>query len=95
METGYKGEALNLYLRQGIFLIDNWDDRIYAYERDAPGNFSVPAYYGRGLWTAFTGSWRFSRWAKLHARAAMTSYPFMKEKKLGKAELKLQLSVSF
>ena len=95
METGYKGEALNLYLRQGIFLIDNWDDRIYAYERDAPGNFSVPAYYGRGLWTAFTGSWRFSRWGKLHARAAITSYPFMKEKKPGKAELKLQLSVSF
>ena len=95
MEAGYKGGTLSLYLRQGFFLIDDWDDRIYVYERDAPGNFSVPAYYGRGMWTAFTCSWRFSRWGKLYSRAATTSYPFMKEKKPGKAELKLQLSVSF
>ena len=95
MEAGYKGGTLSIYFRQGFFHIDNWDDRIYAYERDAPGNFSVPAYYGRGLWSALTGSWRFSGWGKLYARASMTSYPFMKEKKPGKAELKLQLSVSF
>ncbi len=95
LEAGHKGNRLNLFLRQGLFLIDDWDDRIYAYERDAPGNFSVPAYYGRGLWTAFTGSCLFSGWGKLHLRAAITSYPLMEKKKPGKAELKLQLSVSF
>ncbi|MBO4427487.1 MAG: hypothetical protein J5771_03280 [Bacteroidales bacterium] len=35
-------------LRGTIFCIDDWQDRIYCYERDLPGCFSVPAYYGRG-----------------------------------------------
>lgn len=90
LESGYKDAALAFYARGGIFLIDDWEDRIYAYERDAPGSFSVPAYYGRGLWAAFTASWRFSGWGKVYARAAYTGYPFMEQKKPGKAELKLQ-----
>ena len=40
-----------IWLRGTIFMADNWDDRIYSYERDAPGGFLVPAYYGRG-WAA-------------------------------------------
>ena len=32
-------------------MADNWNDRIYCYERDAPGSFNIPAYYGRG-WAA-------------------------------------------
>ena len=49
LEGGYKDESLSAYLRVAAFEIDQWDDRIYCYERDAPGTFSVPAYYGRGL----------------------------------------------
>ena len=49
LEGGYKNEVLSAYLRVAAFEIDQWDDRIYCYERDAPGTFSVPAYYGRGL----------------------------------------------
>jgi hypothetical protein len=97
LEGGYKRENLSIYLRQLFFIADNWDDRIYAYERDAPGNFTVPAFYGRGMNTALNVSWRFSRWGKLYAKATMTSYPFMpsEKKKPGKAELKLQLVFSF
>ncbi len=94
-EAGYASERLKVYLRQGVFAVDDWDDRIYAYERDAPGNFSVPAYYGRGLWTAFYGSWRFAGWGRLYARASVVTYPFMEKKKPGKAELKLQMEFSF
>ncbi len=89
-EGGYKAEKIALYLRQGFFRIDNWDDRIYAYERDAPGSFNVPAYYGRGLWTAFNMNWKFARWGRMYIRAAAVSYPFMAEKKPGRAELKFQ-----
>ena len=97
VEAGYKGEKLSAYFRQGIFRIDNWDDRIYVYERDAPGNFSVPSYYGRGVWSALALSWRFSSSGRLYLRAASTSYPFMsgEKKKPGKAELKLQYVFSF
>ncbi len=87
-EEGWKSERLSVYFRQGIFRIDDWEDRIYAYERDSPGSFNVPAYYGRGVWTALTMNWKFARWGRMYMRAAATAYPFMEEKKPGRAELK-------
>ena len=93
IEYGLKNRSFNAFIRQGFFRIDNWDDRIYAYERDAPGSFNVPAFYGRGLWTAATGCWKFARWGRAYFRAAYTTYPFMKEKKSGRAELKIHLKI--
>ncbi len=90
LEGGYAAERLKVYLRSGLFRIDSWDDRIYVYERDAPGSFNVPAFYGRGVWGALAANWRFTEWGRLYLRAAVTSYPFMKEKKPGRAELKIQ-----
>ena len=84
-----------MYARAGAFRVDEWDDRIYAYERDSPGSFSVPAYYSRGAWAAFTAAWRFATWGKIYVRAAFTAYPFMEQKKPGKAELKLQSVFDF
>lgn len=97
VEGGYNNSSIAVYLRQGIFLIDDWEDRVYAYERDAPGSFSVPAFYGRGVWTSLTASWMFMRGGKLYFRCSMTSFPFMQgqKKKPGKAELKLQCTISF
>ena len=94
-EGGYVSGSFSLYGRMGAFRIDDWDDRIYVYERNAPGTFSVPAYYGRGVWAAFTAGWKYARWGKLYARAAVVTYPFMIQKKPGKAELKLQCMFDF
>ena len=90
-------ERLSIWLRHGLFRIDDWDDRIYAYERSAPGSFKVPAYYGRGMWTALTLSSKLSRWCKLYLRASATAYPFMQmeKRKPGKAELELYSVFSF
>ena len=90
-----KAKSLKAYLRAGVFYADSWDDRIYAYERDAPGTFNVPAYYGRGIWSAAVLRWRFARWGKAYLRASLCSYALMKEPKPGKAELKLQLQYRF
>lgn len=49
LEGGYKNDVLSSYLRFSAFNIPEWADRIYCYERDAPGTFSVPAYSGTGL----------------------------------------------
>ena len=49
LEGGYKNETLSSYLRFTAFSIPEWADRIYSYERDAPGTFSVPAYSGTGI----------------------------------------------
>lgn len=94
-EGGYKSDDLSVWLRCGIFCIDDWEDRIYVYERDAPGSFNVPSYYGRGLWGAVTAGWRCASRARLYFRSGFTAYPFMKSKKSGRAELKLQFVCDF
>ena len=86
VEGGYRRDFLTLYLRAGIYRVDNWDDRIYVYERDAPGNFTVPAMYGRGAWASLTATWKYARWGRLYVRTTI---------KPGKAELKLQSVFSF
>ena len=95
VEAGYEeSDKLRCYLRQGVFRVDDWDDRIYVYERDGPGNFTVPAFYGRGVWTSLFAKWRLGGWGSVYVRAAYTSYPMLKEKKKpGKAELKFQLTL--
>lgn len=92
LEAGYKADNIAVYIRQLGFAIDNWDDRIYAYERDAPGSFSVPAFYGRGLNTSFMLSWRFSRLGRLYFNGSFT---YGQKEKPGKAGLKLQCVFSF
>ncbi|MBR1570029.1 MAG: hypothetical protein IJ651_04800 [Bacteroidales bacterium] len=57
-EGGYKDDTLAGYLRLTGFFIDRWADRIYSYERDAAGTFSVPAYAGRGCAISLVGSWK-------------------------------------
>ena len=94
-ETACVMKSFSAYIRAGVFKVDNWDDRIYVYERDAPGGFNVPAMYGRGVWGAATASWKLTRSFKLYGRASYTAYPFMEKKKPGKAELKLQCVLSF
>lgn len=97
LEGSYSiGKALKAYLRQGIFFVDEWDDRIYVYERDAPGNFNVPAFYGRGVWTSGYLTWRFHKSGNLCFRASYVSYILMSPgAKDDRLELKIQLSLHF
>lgn len=87
LETGYKKEKTSVYLRGTLFKIDKWNDRIYSYERDAPGSFNVPAYYGRGFALAL-----YARWRCFALRAATTRYPWTPDKE-PKYELKMQLNI--
>ena len=68
-EAGWKGDA-SLWLRATVFDIGSWADRIYVYERDVPGSFNVPAYYGKGYSLAL-----FAAWKELRLRLAPTRYP--------------------
>ena len=86
-EAGYLAGKVSAYVRFGLFHVDNWDDRIYVYERDAPANFNVPAYYGRGLWTSLYVSYKPVTWCRLYVRGAY--------KKPGNAELKLYSVLEF
>lgn len=94
-EGGWCSDVLSFHLRQGFFKVDDWDDRIYVYERDIPGAFNVPALYGRGLWTSVLLSCRALPSVKISLRVSYTAYPFMAENKPGRAELKLYSSFRF
>lgn len=90
LEGGWKPEGGTLWLRAVAFATPSWQTRIYCYEHDAPGNFTVPALYGKGfLLSAFGGLKR--RWGRWNVKAYLrASYQWQKEKP-GKAGLKIQL----
>ena len=71
LEGGRKNETSAIYLRVTGFSVSAWDARIYCYERDAPGTFSVPAYNGRGIVFSAVGSQKFRPF-----RTLARSHPF-------------------
>ena len=93
-ELGRKTSKWHAYLRGTMFLVDNWDDRIYSYERDAPGNFTVPAYYGRGFAFSAVGGYKFrfmiKKTLRVYLRVSDVAYPLMKDPKPSVWEAKLQ-----
>lgn len=103
VEEGLRKESLlNAFLRISVFRADSWEDRIYVYERDAPGAFLVPAYYGRGYAasayvskTFRIGKRLFGPSLKLYARGSAIRYPFMAEPKKSQYDLRLQAVFDF
>ncbi len=94
LDLDWSGSGLSA--RYGRSDLPAWKARLRA----EPGNFTVPAYYGRG-WSigAYAGAkFPFGRKKykalKLYFRASTVSYPFMKETKPGKTEVKFQAMVS-
>lgn len=58
LEAGHSGGIFSLRLRATFFSAPTWDDRLYAWMPDAPGNFNIPAFYGKG--------WALSAHSALH-----------------------------
>jgi hypothetical protein len=71
LEPGYVSDKFSLYARATLFACDNWDERIYIYERDAPGNFNMKAYYGRGWAASAVAGWKIKK-QRVHLRASLT-----------------------
>lgn len=98
IEPGYlferDGLKWSVYLRGTAFKVDKWEDRIYVYERDIQGAFSVPAYYGRGCSLSAVAAVK-RRHFTFGARVFMTAYPGMGGKKPGRTGLKLQCMIRF
>ena len=95
-EAGFKTDALKVWLRGGIFKVDDWDDRIYVYERDAPGSFTVPARYGRGWDASLYAAWDFGRPSRVSLRHSLwlrvetVRYPWNLTPKPARLEARLQ-----
>ena len=93
LEGGRKDGRLSFSVRVSAFFTGSWDARVYCYERDVPGSFSVLAYAGHGLSAAGVAGWkfRFSRWRfRLDSRTAC----ILREGRTPAWTLNLQLQAS-
>ena len=94
-EAGWKTPSdtarvqLSAIFRATFFRVDNWDDRIYVYERDAPGSFSVPARYGRGWAASLYLAWQLARRHGLWLRLETVRYPWNLTQKESRTEVRL------
>lgn len=66
--------VLNATLSFGYFNSDNYDSRLYAYERGLLYSFSFPAYYGNGMRFALYASYGFSDKLTFIAKIGTTKY---------------------
>lgn len=68
------GKPFTLSVRYGLFETGSYDSRIYSYEQDMPGSFSVPAYSGKGQRVYLLLRYRFFRGLDTWARLGRSTY---------------------
>lgn len=68
------GKPFSFTLRYAIFQSDSYDARIYAYENDVPGSYSIPAYYDRGSRFYIMLDYNLTRRIELWFRYSQTYY---------------------
>lgn len=96
IEAGYADERFKLWLCGSLFKVDNWDDRIYVYQRDIPGHYNVPARYGRGWTVSLVGGAKLGRRPRhrIDMRAGAVLHPWG-DGKASTFEWRLQYAVDF
>lgn len=85
-------EKLKSSARVTLFSVTDWDSRIYAYERDLPGSFSVPAYYGEGVSIYAMLTYKPCRWLNVSIKCSGTVYTDESKDRL---KLNLQATLPF
>ncbi len=75
-DVGYSFWRLRFDARVAVFDTDNYDNRIYTYEKDLLYTFSIPAYAGNGLRSYFMLRYKINRILSLWIKYARFSYPY-------------------
>ncbi|MEO6903668.1 MAG: helix-hairpin-helix domain-containing protein [Bacteroidia bacterium] len=65
---------LSITLRYSIFDTDDYDTRLYAYESDMPGTYSIPSYFNRGSRFYILLNYNINRHIELWVRYSQTYY---------------------
>ncbi|MCC7301169.1 MAG: hypothetical protein IT233_00865 [Bacteroidia bacterium] len=68
------GSRWSVAARYALFDTDSYDTRVYIYENDLPGSFSIPALYGNGSRTYLNISCDLSRYIEILGRFSQTWY---------------------
>lgn len=93
-EAGYTASTLKVWVRATVYGTSGWPSRIYVYERDAPGGFSVPACYGEGRSLSLLVSHTWLK-GQFRLKTYLRAYTGWKKEKPGDSGLKLQLAADF
>lgn len=95
LEGGYKNDVLSAYLRFVAFSIPEWADRIFCYERDAPGAFSVPAYSGQGLSASLTAGYKLRLGRRFTLKAHLRGGYMVRKERGPSPTLNFQLQAAY
>jgi hypothetical protein len=68
------GKPLSVTLRYALFQTDSYDSRIYGFESDMPGSYSIPAYYFRGSRFYVMLDYNLTRRIEIWLRYSQTFY---------------------
>jgi hypothetical protein len=71
------GSPVAVSVRYAVFDTDDYDTRIYAFENDIPGVFSIPSYYYKGRRAYITLRWKVIRHLDFWVRYGITVYDNM------------------
>lgn len=93
-EAGYSAPSgcLRTVFRITAFMTGSWDSRIYSYENDVPGSFSVPAWYGKGTGLYLMLTYRPVKWCSLSFKFSAAKYS---EPEKDNLKMKFQLTLPF
>jgi hypothetical protein len=68
------GSKVSVTLRYALFDTKAYDSRIYAYESDIPGSYSIPSYYYKGTRAYLMVNYDITRKIEFWVRIAQTYY---------------------
>jgi len=68
------GKPFSFSMRYALFETDSYDSRLYAYENDVPGSYSIPAYYYRGSRFYLMLDYNVTRSIEVWVRYSQTYY---------------------
>jgi len=68
------GKPLSFTIRYALFQTDSYNARIYSYESDIPGVYSIPAFYDRGSRVYLLLDYNLTRRIELWFRYSQTFY---------------------
>ena len=68
------GKPFSFTFRYALFQTDSYNARIYAYENDVPGSYSIPSYYDRGSRFYIMLDYNLTRRIELWFRYSQTYY---------------------
>ena len=71
---GYSYQHIKLNLTAGFFNTDDYNSRLYTYERGVLYNFSFPSFYGKGMRLALNTRVDFTNRLILIGKLGITKY---------------------